>query len=304
MLRNLDRIVGTILGGRDLAGLFEDPTEVCRIAVATAAGNFLQGHAVVLQHELRPVHPNQIQIVIETHEPLPAEEAGDVVRSQAKMPRDAFPRERTVEVLLQVQTDGFVRANRLTGMLFLRRLQEPQAGVQQGFSQKTRQRSVGVVGGQNHKCRQNTVGRHVVAALYAGFDRCGRHLRTTLMPNQTDTDLLHAKEKGQNIHVPRPVRFVPRMVRHKNSMSADWLDRFRASAMSHLHGVTSRERERKTGKICYIGEWRRGRGPVAKMYATNSRLSQILLEFMHDQSRTRGQSRARMRGIEAHGTLR
>lgn len=131
MLRNLDRIVGAILGGRDLAGLFEDPAEVCGIAVATAGGNFLQGQAVVLQHELRPVYPNQIQVVVETHEPLPAEEAGDVVRSEAKMPRDAFPRERTVEVLLHVQTDGFVRADRLAGVPFLRRLQEPQAGVQQ-----------------------------------------------------------------------------------------------------------------------------------------------------------------------------
>src|ERR1700758_3250675 len=98
MLRNLDLIVRTILGGRDLAGLFENPTEVRGIAVATASGYFLQSHTVVLQHELRPIHPNQIQVVIETHEPLLAEEAGDVVRSQAKMPRDAFPRERTVEV--------------------------------------------------------------------------------------------------------------------------------------------------------------------------------------------------------------
>ena len=131
MLRNLDRIVGPILGGRDLAGLFEDPAEVCGIAVATAGGNFLQGQAVVLQHELRPVHPNQIQVVIETHKPFPAEEAGDVVRSQAKMLRDPFPRQRTVEALLHVQTDGFVGANRLARALLLRRLQEPQAGVQQ-----------------------------------------------------------------------------------------------------------------------------------------------------------------------------
>jgi hypothetical protein len=94
------------------------------------------------------------------------------------------------------------------------------------------------------------------------------------------------------------------MVRHKNGMPAYRLDRFRAPAMSHLHGVASRERERETGKICDIGEWRRCRGPVAKMYAANPGVSQIFLEFMHDQSRTRGQSRARLRGIEAHGTLR
>ena len=102
MLRNLDRIVGPILGGRDLAGLFEDPAEVCGIAVATAGGNFLQGQAVVLQHELGAIDSNQVQIIVESHEPLLAKQAGNVIGCQAEMFRHALPRNRRMKVFLYI----------------------------------------------------------------------------------------------------------------------------------------------------------------------------------------------------------
>jgi hypothetical protein len=64
-----------ILCGRFIIHLFEDPAEIRYIIVAAIGCYLFYSQPVIVQHELRPVHAHQIQIVTEARLPFLPEES-------------------------------------------------------------------------------------------------------------------------------------------------------------------------------------------------------------------------------------
>jgi len=128
---------GPVLRGSNLADLLEYTAEVGGIAVTAAGCDLLQRHVVVLQHEFGPVDPDQVQIIVEPHEPLFSEQTRDVVRRQTEITGDALACDGTMEVLLHIQANGFVSPDGLSQRLRLRGLQQAQAGTQQRLRQES-----------------------------------------------------------------------------------------------------------------------------------------------------------------------
>ena len=119
--------------------------------------------------------------------------------------------------------------------------------------------------------------RYIIATLYTGFHRRGRHLRSTLVAHQTDPDLLHPKQKGKYIDPSAPVGLVPGMIGHKNGMAADGLNGLGSSALSDLHSVASGQRQRETGEVGYISQGRRHGRSIAEMHVPDPGFAQVLL---------------------------
>jgi hypothetical protein len=293
-----------VLRGRDFAGLLKDPAEIGRVVVPTVGGDLFQGQAVGLQHELGSIHAHQVQIIVEPHEPFFPENTRDMVWRQAEVLRDAFPRDRTLKLLLHVQAKRLIGANRLAQVVLLRRFQQSQAGVEHGFRQQTRQRTFGVVRGQHPERGKNAVGGHIITAVNAGLQGSSGRLRVSSVTHQADADLLHAEQESEGLDVHRPIGFIPGVIGHKDGVAANGIDHFRTSTVSHLHLVTSRQRDGKTGKIRDIGEHGRGCTAIAKMHVPDPGAPKILFEFANDDPIGGERRRLRTRGRTFHGKLR
>ena len=171
-----------------------------------------------------------------------------MVWGQAEVLGNAFPRDRTLKIFLHVQTERLIGANRLARAVLLRRFQQPETGVQQGFREQAGERTFGMVRGQHPEGGENAVRGHIVTALDAGFQRGRRRLRVSFVAHQADADLLHTKQKSEGLDVRRPIGFVPGVIGHKHRMAANRIDRFRTSAVGDLHLVASRQREPRDGE--------------------------------------------------------
>src|SRR5262249_30166405 len=137
-----------------------------------------------------------------------------MIRRQAKVLCNRVPGNRSLTILLDIKAEGFVSAAGFARTMLRERPQQTQTGVQQRLSQQSRERSPWALPRANHQRAQHAVRQTVISPEDAGFYGAGRNLGLAVVSNQTDPNLLGAKQKRKDMNGAGPIRIVPGILRH------------------------------------------------------------------------------------------
>src|SRR5215831_12546698 len=101
------RVLTTVRCWGHFTDFLEYPAKISGVAKSTLGSDLFQSHWIGPQHELSAVHPYKIEVIIKPHETFLPEQPGDVVRSQTKVLSNRVPRNRSLNILLNIKTERF-----------------------------------------------------------------------------------------------------------------------------------------------------------------------------------------------------